>query len=91
MALLNSSECGSSGLKISVSSSRLYIGAFSVKDISDTYNEINKRNKSRHDFMFVTKNCHLTEHKSFSQPATDSTCYVHTSRARVCFHSETDG
>jgi hypothetical protein len=87
MDLLNSSECGSSGLKISISSSRLYIGAFSVKDIADTYNKINKRNKSRHDFMFVTRKCRLTEKKSFSQPATDPTCYIHPPRARMCFHS----
>ena len=87
MALLKSSECGSSGLKISMSSSRLYIGAFSVKDISDTLNEINKRNKWRHDFIFVTNKCCLTGKKWFSQSATDSTCNVHPPTARVCFHS----
>jgi hypothetical protein len=45
MAWLNSAECGSSGLKMSVSSSLSYIGAFSVKDSCDTCNDIKKGSK----------------------------------------------
>jgi hypothetical protein len=45
MARLNSAECGSCGLKMSTSSSLSYIGAFSVKDSCDIYNEIKRINE----------------------------------------------
>jgi hypothetical protein len=55
MAWLNCAECGSSGLKMSMSSSLSYVGAFSVKDSCDTYNEINRRSRVGNNLIVVTE------------------------------------
>jgi hypothetical protein len=64
MAWLNSAECGSSGLKMSVSSSLSYIGAFSVKESRDTYNEINSH-RVANNLISVVQKYYLIENNAF--------------------------
>jgi hypothetical protein len=66
MAWLNSAECGSSGLKISMSSSLSYIGAFSAKDSCDTYNEINRRSRVGKNLIVVTEKYHFISREMYS-------------------------
>lgn len=72
MAWLNSDECGSSGLKISMSSSLSYVGAFSVKDSCDTYNKINKTSRDGNNLIVVTENITLLVEKHILLSVTDS-------------------
>jgi hypothetical protein len=86
MAWLNSAECGSSGLKMSVSSSLSYTGAFCDKDSCDTYNEIDRRSRVVNHLIIVIQICHLIEKTFILQPVTNSASYDHSSTRQVLCH-----